>query len=408
MDVTIAQPTLHRALRLAARAVPPRPNLPILHAAVLEAGDGRLALTTTDLEVGVITSVHAEVARAGRVAAQARLLADFVAQLPAEPVRLTHDPAKPRLRVQCGRFTAGFATSDPADFPAIPPPDGAAALDLDAGRLREAIERVAFAAARDETRPVLTAVQLQCGAAGLTLAAADGFRLARARIDGVAASGTPPPEVLVPARAAAEIGRLLVDAQAAQLLLAPNGSGLHLRVRDTVLYARLVEGPFPDLDRVIPTEWRTRATVDAAALRQAVGVASLFGSATGGRPVRIQAAPGRLRLHASGDETGDADTELAAAIEGESQLVVLSTPLFAEVAAAARGKQIELAWSGPQSPMVVREVGREETADLWVVMPLYDPAVAPPQPTPAAPTAPTTRVAEPDVAAVEEPTARAA
>jgi DNA polymerase-3 subunit beta len=259
----------------------------------------------------------------------------------------------------------------------------------------------------------LTAVQFQCGAEGLVLAAADGFRLARARIDGVAATGTPPPAVLVPARAAAEIGRLLADADAAQLLLAPNGSGLHLRVRDTVLYVRLVEGTFPDLDRVIPTEWRTRATVDAAALRQAVGVAALFGSATGGKPVRIQATPGRLRLHARGDETGDADSELSAAVEGESQLVVLSTPLFAEVIAAAREKQIALAWSGPELPVVVREAGRAETADLWVVMPLYDPAVATAQPiptpaTPATPATPTVQDPEPAVAAAAEPIARAA
>jgi DNA polymerase III subunit beta len=147
-------------------------------------------MTTTDLERGVVTSIAADVATPGCVAVPARLLGDYVAQLPAEPVRLSLAPAAQRARLVCGRFVANLATLDLAERPALPAMDEKRALTLPASRLRQAIERVAFAAARDETRPVLTVVLFDFGAEGLTLAATAGFRLARAPLTGLEA---PPP-----------------------------------------------------------------------------------------------------------------------------------------------------------------------------------------------------------------------
>ena len=122
----------------------------------------------------------ADVTHPGRTAAPARLLAEYVAQLPSEPLRLVLDSPGKRLRATCGRFDAGLSTADPDEFPVLPPADQSTALDLDANHLRRAIERVAFAAARDDSRPILAAVLFELGEHGLTIAAADGFRLARA------------------------------------------------------------------------------------------------------------------------------------------------------------------------------------------------------------------------------------
>lgn len=395
MDVTIQQTSLHRALRLVGRAVATRTSLPILTNVLLHAeGDG-VRLTGTDADIGAVTTVAADVAVPGRAVVPARLFAEYAAQLPAEPVRLTLDPARPRLQVRCGRYTAGFASVDADEFPPLPRVDGADRLPLDARRLREGLERVAFAASRDESRPVLSAVCLKCGPDGLTLMAADGFRLARARLPGVGVAGAEPAaavhdaaprEVLVPARAAHEFVRLLGDCEEAELYLLPEGRGVYLRAGEAALYARLLEGVFPDLDRVIPQGAAARVTIDTAALRQAVGVASLFGGSMAGRPVRIEPAAGRVRLVARGDDTGDAESELPATVEGETQAVMLSTPLLGDILGAATAKELSLEMNGSFSPVVVREMGREETGDLWVVMPMVAPsseAQPAPQPVPA-------------------------
>ena len=372
MELTVDQSALSRALRLVARVAPPRPTLPILQMVLVTAEPGRLRLTATDAELALTTVVAADVAAEGRVAIPARLLGDYVAQLPGEPVRLSFEPQRQRVRAACGPFVATLATTDPDEFPAFPSTDERAAVELDAGRLRTAIERVAFAAARDESRPVLSGVLFDFGADGLTLAAADGFRLARARLPEATAA---PQQLLVPARAVAECARLLVDADAARLLPAPDGRGVALMAGATVLYSRLIEGQFPDVERVIPRDARTRVTVETAAFAQAVRVAGLFGSGDA-RPVLLEAAPDRLRLQARGAESGEAESELPAALEGEPQAVALNTRLLADLLGAVAGARLELRWASPQAPVVVREADRPEGTDLWVVMPLYDPALA--------------------------------
>jgi DNA polymerase-3 subunit beta len=366
----VDQPSLGRALRLAVRAAPSRPSLPILQNVLLSAEPGRLTLSATDLEFGLTTAIAADVATAGRAAIPVRLLAEYVVQLPPERVRLTLEPSSRRLKVQCGRFSANLAGADPDEFPAFPPAEEETALELDAETLREAIGRVAFAAARDSSRPVLSAVLFELGEEGLTLAASDGFRLARARL--AAAGGDQ--HLLIPARAVVEFGRLLAEGEAARLQLARESRGLYLRLKGTMLYAGLIAGRFPNIDRLVPSEWRTRVTVDTADFRQAVRVARLFGGGDA-RPVAIEAAEGRLRLHARGDETGEAESELPAAVDGQPQAVALNTILLSDLLEVAEGPQIELSWASPQAPVVVRQPGKGDPADLSMLMPLWDPAL---------------------------------
>ena len=433
MDITIDQTNLHRALRFVGRAVATRATLPILTSVLLQAEQDGVRLTGTDAEIGAVTTAAAQVAAPGRVAVQARLFAEYVAQLPAEPVRLTLDPAKPRLQVRCGRYTARFATVDPEEFPPLPRVEGATALPLDARQLRDGLARVALAAARDESRPVLTAVCFKSTPDGLTLTAADGFRLARVRLVGVIAGssaesrapaaeeptpdqpgaqggqgahGTPEAsanaDILVPARAAHEFVRLLGDGGggAAVLYILPERRGVYLRAGEAALYARLIEGTFPDVERVIPRGGACRVTVETGALRQAVGVAALFSGSMQGRPVRLDAGSDALRLTARGDETGDAESEIPAKVRGDPQAVSLSTPLLSDILGVADG-QLALELNGPLSPVVVREVGRAENDDLWVVMPMHVAQAAEPT-RPAARAAATEPAAEPTPEATPE------
>ena len=371
MDLTVDQNALNRALRLVSRAAPTRASLPILQMVLIEAEPGRVRLTATDADLAMTTGVPADVATVGRIALPARLLGDCVANLPTEPLGIKLDPEQHRARITCGRFQAALATADPEDFPALPAIHEPGAIDLEAGRLRTAIERVVFAAARDESRPVLSAVLFDFGDEGLTLAAADGFRLGRTRLPEAQASAQ---RLLVPVRAVAELGRLLVDAERARLILTPDSRGVGFVVGETTLYTRLIEGQFPDFERVIPRDCSTRVSVEAAAFRQAVRVAGLFGNGEA-RAVVVEALNDRLQLHARGDETGEAEGELPAVLAGEPQAVALNTRLFADLLDAMSAPMLELGWSSPQTPVLLRESGRAGSNDLWIIMPLHDPSL---------------------------------
>jgi len=371
MDLSIEHGTLNRALRLVARVIPTKPTLPILQMVLMEAGPGYLRLSATDGELGVVTILAADVTTPGRTAIPARLLSDYVAQLPTGQVQLTLDPDHRRVRASSARIVANLAVLDPQDYPVLPARDEAKALDLDAARFREAIDRVAFAAARDEHRPALAGVLFEFNAEGLTLVATDGFRLARARLSDAVGDAR---SLIVPARAVAEFSRVLEAAETARILPTVDGRGVYLIAKDTALFTPLIAGPFPDIGRVIPREWSTRVTVEKVEFRQAVRAASLFGAGDA-RPVVLDVAAGRLGLQARGDETGDFQSELSATMEGEPQAVAVNTRLLAEILDASRGSLLELTWTTPQSPVVVREAGHPEGIDLWMVMPLYDAAL---------------------------------
>jgi DNA polymerase III subunit beta len=372
MDLTIDQPRLSRALRLAGRVVPTRPTQPVLGAVLLEAAAGHLTLVATDGDLGVVTTLAADVTTAGRAALPARLLSDYIAQLPAEPARLHLETTSRQAWVRCGRSAANLATIDPTGLPISSRGEDGDRIDVDPGHLLNAVTRVESAAARDSSRPVLATVCFDVHAGELTLAATDGFRLARAQAGSVE---SPDRQLLVPAPVVIEFGRLLPDAQTARVVRTSDSRGVQLIADHTSLSTRLVEGRFPDLERVIPTEWRTRVRLATAGLRQALRLVSPFGAGGDARPVVLDAAPNCLRLRARGNEIDEAESELVAITEGEPQSVALNARLLTDMLEAARDREIELAWTSPEAPVVLREPGRRVSGDLWLVMPLYDAAL---------------------------------
>ena len=368
MELTVEQSTLTRALRLVARVVPARSINPVHQLVLLDAEPGLLRLTATDGDLGAIVTVPADIAASGQVGIPARLLSDYVAQLPSGPIRIGADPAARRVRVCSGHFASDFALLGVDGFPVLPAADDSSGLELDAARLRGAIDRVAFAAARGDQRPVLAGVLFDLTSDGLILAAADGFRLARTQLPEVTSS---PRQLIIPARALAEFARVLdASVETARLTPTTDGGGVYLKAKDTAFFARLVQGPFPEIERVIPKGWRTRVTLETGELRKGVRVAGFFGD-VGAHPVVLRAEESRLMLEAQDDETGQWRSELPASLEGEAQAVALNALLLAEVLDAVRTSVVELAWNSPQEPVVVREAGHTTEADLWAIMPLY-------------------------------------
>lgn len=373
MDLIIDQPSLARALRLAARIAPARSPLPILQHALLVAEPGRLTVTACDHDLAALTTLAADVAAPGRAALDARLLAGYVAELPPRAVRLTLDGARGRTRATCERSSAQFATGAAEDCPVLP---GAAdsGLDLDAAALAQALARVLPAVARERAAtPALTAVQFALDADGLTLAACDGSRLARARVPDSPGVDTPA-ALLVPGRGAAEFARLLDGAKEgaslARLIRTADDRGLWLAPGDTALHARLAEGAFPMIDALVPQRWGTRVTMGADALRGALRLGALFGERDQ-RPVLLDAAGGRLRLLAAEGECGTAETTLPGAeIEGADAALMLDAPLVTRLLdAVPKAARLILAWDGPGAALTIREQGRD-TTDLWLAMPL--------------------------------------
>ena len=379
MRVSVVQDQLAKALGVVSRAFGNRSTMPIL-GYVLASTDGeRLRLTATNLETSITAWVPARVLADGVACLQGSVIRETVGALPGG--RDVSIEAKGfALRVECERVGANLKGADPADFPPINLFDGDRAVRIPAGDFRRAIEQVAFAAARDESRPVLSGVNLRIGGGALRLSAADGFRLS-IRTDALIGD-TDDVDVIVPARAMIEVARACgVDADDVEIMIAQNrtlvGFGVPTTSGRVLITTRLLEGVFPDLDRVVPKESTTTVTLDRESLVRAIKVAQIFARDAADN-VRFEIVagsddilqPGNLEVSAASNDHGDNVTNLPCTALGADCVISFNGTFVAEWLASSRSEKITFEVNGAQAPGVFRSVG--DDAVVHVIMPMHN------------------------------------
>lgn len=374
MKLTVLQENLKRGLATVSHAVAGKSTLPVLSNVLLATDGGRLKLAATNLEVGITNWVGAQVQEEGAVTVPAKLLMDVVGGLPNDRVTLTLDPRTQTLEVKAARFTSNIKGIEAEEFPTIPTiSDREPAVSLPGQVLREAIDQVVFAAASDDTRPTLAGVLVRLRDNRLILAAADGFRLATRSVQ------LPEPhgqslEFIVPARALGELGRIAGEADGnVGITITPGGGQVLFHTETTELVSRLIEGKFPDFERIIPSQYATRSVLDTAELAKAVKLASYFASASQ-NVVKLtiesggDLGPGRLVISANAAEVGDNTGELDGMINGEGGQIALNVKYLAEALSAMKTAQVALETQTPSSPGVFKPVGSE--GYIHVIMPM--------------------------------------
>ncbi len=374
MKLTCLQENLKRGLATVSHAVAGKSTLPILANVLLATDGGRLKLAATNLEIGITHWIGAQVQEEGAITVPARLLADVVGGLPNDRVTLTLDARTQTLRVECGRFVSNIKGADADDFPTIPSiADREATTSLPADVLRQAIEQVAFAAATDESRPVLVGVLVRLREQTMFMAAADGFRLATRQVP-LAEVVSKPVEFIVPARALLELARIAGEAESnVGMIVTPGGGQVLFHTPTTEFVSSLIDGKFPDIERVIPQQYATRVIVDTAELAKAVKLASYFATASqnaikltmepGGEP-----GPGRLVISANAADVGDNRGELDCMVHGEGGQIALNVRYLSDLLGVVKTAQLAIEIQSPQSPGVFKPVGQE--GYLHIIMPM--------------------------------------
>ena len=374
MRLTVQQEDLHRGLSAVSRAVPARSTLPITGNILLEAEGDRLTLSATDVETIVITyTVAAEVTEAGAITLPSRLLSDFVATLPPQPIELSLAERSRQVSLSCARNEASIGGQDAEDFPPIPSVDDSGSLELDADAIRRAISQVVFAAATDDSRPVLTGVHFAIRGDALKLAAADGFRLAVHSLE--VPPGTSEREAIVPARALGELARLLTEV-ADPITITFNAANTQVLVDlgHATLIAQLIQGTFPNYEQLIPSGHVTRTEIAVGEFMRETRIASIF-ARDGSGIVRLVASPGengspgRLLVTARAEEVGNNEGEIDALVEGEEAKIAFNSRYLIEVLGALDSDRVAIETSSPSSPGVLRPVGDEDY--VHVVMPMF-------------------------------------
>ena len=386
MKVTCTQAELSRALSAVSRAVSTKTTLPVLQNILLatgtnEAGETRLKLAATNLEISVTTFCPATTETEGAVTIPARLLADFVNNIPKDAlVTLTlSDDASLTLNIKAGRLEANIKGIAAEDFPELPnTATNINVLTMRAGVLRAAIGQTVFAASSDESRPVLTGVFASFEGGKVTLACADSFRLAvkTAPID------IPPDSnfnLLLPARAMQELSHVLASDPPESLVeisTTANKSQALFKTGAISFTSSLIEGNFPNYQQIIPKSYATRIVFATDQLLKGVKVASLFSMGDGNNIVRLaieagnDVTPGGLVMSANNNQVGDHRGEVDGVVSGPATEIALNAKFMQDVLGVVGTGWVAFELSGSSHPGVFKSVSSGDDY-LYVIMPMH-------------------------------------
>ena len=317
MKLSCLQENLARGLTTVGRAVASRSTLPITQNVLLSSDQGMLKLSATNLEIAITTWIGAMIEQEGAITVPHRLLADLVSALPSDRVDLDlrgaggadgdgeDDYAESAggtvLHIACGRSVTNINAAAARDFPPVPQVDEGTATTIEPGILRAGVGMVAFSAATDESRPVLTGVEMKLQEDKLIMAAADGFRLA------VFSRQLPRPvdeeiKVIVPARTLLEVQRLASEQSSpVRVNLAPEK--VMFKMESAEIVSQLLQGAFPNYEQLIPDRYETRAVMEVDDLKRATDTATVF-ARDGSNIVRLEMTPPGKRRRRPAESIG--------------------------------------------------------------------------------------------------------
>lgn len=378
MQISCVQENLAKGLGIVGRAVATRSTLPVLSNVLLETDQSRLKLAATNLEIGITCWVGAMIEQEGSITVPGRLLNDLVSSLAADKI-ISLQTKGASLHVGCTGYEANLRGIPAEEFPPIPEVAGNASCGVAPKDLQEALTQVGFAAATDDTRPVLAGVQFCFRNGSLTLAAADGFRLAVRDLEVVRPLGQDL-DIVVPARAVQELIRIVGDQEEpVEIVVTPNRSQVLFHLNSVDLVSRLIEGAFPNVQQIIPTRFLTRVIVNTKDFQNANKIASLIArdannivrlSVDGSESTSAEEATGSIKVGANAD-VGDTSSQLPAVIEGDQSQVMIAFngKYLGDVLGVISSSQVSLELNSPSSPGVVRPIGASNYTH--VIMPMH-------------------------------------
>ena len=369
MRVTIEREAVLRALGRTQGVVDKRHSMAVLTNALFEAGDGKLDIIATDLEVSLRQSIPAKVLEPGRAAASARTVFEIVRESSSDEIQLrTMD--NQWVEVSYGRSNFKLMGINPEEHPGMPAAgrNGAKAsrIQIDAGDLSEMVRKTVFAVSSDDTRSNLAGVFLTKGQkkGSLRMVATDGHRLALIERQASGASLTD--GVILPRKGLAELGKILPE-ESATVALTISASEATIEIGDVLLSLRLVEGSFPDYQKVIPDNAHRELVVGRDEFFQTLRRVSILSSERA-RGVRFKLEKGSLAIVANNPDMGEASEELAVEYRGDRMEVGFNARYLLDVLGVLpEGSKIEIGLGDELSPCIVK--GPDE-GYCYVVMPM--------------------------------------
>ncbi len=368
MKFTITRENLTQGLAAVGASVPTRTTLPVLSNILVEADAEGVRMSGTDLDIAVTLRVPAEVEEEGALTVPAKKLQELARELPEQPARVT--VKGDRLELTCGKAMFRLNGMPRDEFPAFPAVDFADSWTLGGTALSRLISHTSFAVSTEESRPILNGVLWQLADRDMRMVATNGHRLAKMSLPVEAAAGAPHADLIVPPKALAQVERLFNGDEDIEVARSENHLGF--RQGGTQVYTRLIEGPYPNYEQVIPKDNDKHAIASKDALTQALRRMAVVASEQTHR-VRLSFAGNAIRFTVETPDLGEAQEEMEIDYDGEPLDIGFNANYLLEVLRYMPTEDVKLSFKAPERAATVEPVGAEGDAPLeyiCLVMPL--------------------------------------
>ncbi len=370
MQLAIDRAHLLKSLSHVQSVVERRGTIPILSNIKLEASSDQLELTGTDMDVAVLENVKAKVESPGSVTLPAHMFYDIIRKLPdGAEVKLKEKAQGAGVTISAGHTRYSLSTLPVDDFPAMAEGELAHSFVLSATECRALVEKTRFAMSTEETRYYLNGVYLHSvdsnGTTALRAVATDGHRLARLEV-GLPAGATGMPGVIIPRKTIGELSKLLEEAMT-EVKISLSETKIRFVCGNAVLVSKLIDGTFPDYDRVIPQNNDRLLEMDAKAFASAVDRVAVI-SSDKARGVKLTLEPGKMTLSASSAEQGTAQEVLDVNYSSEKIEIGFNARYLLDVLGQIEGDMVQFLFSESAAPALIRDPA--DVGALYVVMPM--------------------------------------
>ena len=370
MRVTLERSNLLKSLNHVHRVVERRNTIPILSNVLLKASDASLEMKATDLDLEMTEATAAQVEQAGATTVPAHLLYDIVRKLPdgAEVMLKTSEDGN-SMQVMSGRASFRLQCLPQSDFPELSAGTFSHTFRMQSAVLKHLIEKTQFAISTEETRYYLNGIYLHTvetgGALKLRSVATDGHRLARAETEAPAgAEGMP--GIIIPRKTVTELQKLIDDPDAT-ITVELSDTKIRLTIASVVLTSKLIDGTFPDYQRVIPTGNDKKLVIDRQSFAKAVDRVSTISSERG-RAVKLAIADGQVTLTVNNPDSGSATEEIPAGYDADPLEIGFNARYLLDVAAQLSGSEARFMLADAGSPTLIQDAADEHA--LYVLMPM--------------------------------------
>lgn len=364
MELSVTQENLARALTIVGHVASSRAGLPILNNILFRTEGNRLLIAATNLEIAATYYVGAKVTKQGSITLPARLVTEFVANLPKNTMRLSVKGT--HMEITSGTYSSVVNGVDAEEFPELPAIEESEAVHytIATADFKQAVNQTIIACSADTTRPVLTGVYWHSMDGALYLAATDGYRLAERCL----MSTKSVIAAIVPASSLQEVLRTLSD-QVDEVEVVFDNTQVRFRVGEAEITSRLIDGNYPDYRQLIPKESETKIVLATNEFARVVKISSLFARESGGGiTLNADAENKQLSIHSIASELGENTSKAPAEISQNGQ-ITLNSRYVSEALGVMQGDEIEFRFSGKLSPCVFTAVEKKPNY-THIVMPL--------------------------------------